>query len=128
MQPQASVCDAGTAAAIDRSVTGQLRAFREGDFDAARAFATSQFREEVDVIEFRALIERDFSVLLSSTGHTLGHCLSVGDRANVLVGVESEREDVVVLAYRLEREEGQWRVNGAANVSREPSTPPPIRA
>ncbi len=125
---QAAACDEETEAAIDRSVGGQLQAFRNGDFDGARAFASSAFREQIDVSEFRSLIENDFAVLLSSTDHTIGHCVTQGDRANALVGVESDGEDVVVLAYRLVREDGEWRVAGAANISRERPTPPPIEA
>lgn len=126
--PQSAACDDETMAAIDRSIDGQLQAFRDGDFDAARTFASSGFRDQVDVTEFETLIENNFEELLSSTGHTLGHCLATDDRANVLVGVRSGDEVIAVLAYRLLREDGQWRVSGAANIDQQGSTPPPIRA
>lgn len=107
-------CDEPLRDELDAAIAGQLAAFAAGDWVGALDFATSGFRAGMPADRFERVITEQFPVAADATGHDTGRCLVDGDVAQALVVVEARSGDAAELLYLFAREDGAWRIDGAA--------------
>lgn len=120
-------CDDADRGGIEAAISGQLAAFGQGDYAAAREFATDGFRAGVDLERFREIIDEGFPVVRDNTGHETGRCLTDGPFGSAVVTVTAGDGEEQVLAYLMERDDQDtWRIAGARPLQpAAPDTPTP---
>lgn len=109
----ATPCGDSELDGIDATVGGQLAAFAAQDWPAAHAYASSDFRADVDVDGLREIVVDSFPVLAAYAGHDLGTCVRSDTAAQVLVTVIDEAGLTSEIVYTLVRENDAWRIAGA---------------
>jgi hypothetical protein len=113
------VCDPATQASIDETIRGQLQAFAAGDYAAALAFATEEFRAGNTPEQFEATITQQYPLLIGAEGHASTVCVVFDDLAQVLVSIDAAGDATDELVYDLSREGDVWRIATAGHVRSE---------
>lgn len=119
----AAACSQQRLAAIDEVVGQQLRAFRQHNFAAALALTTAGFRSSFTPERFEEVMTEGFAGVLTSDRHEVAQCVGAEGRALALVRV-SGPGGTVGLLYDMRREDGRWRINGAAPHTGDPNATP----
>ena len=113
--PSLPVCGPAAARAVDRVGGRQLAAFATGDVRGAYALASESFRAEVDLDSFVAIIESGYPEVAASASYSVAECRqSEAGVALALVSVTGRNGRTVDMVYRLVRQPGGWRVDGAS--------------
>ncbi len=96
------------------TIRSQQSAFANGDFEAARAFASESFRDSVPVDQFEAIIEGTYAFLLTDPAIEFLDCERLDETA--LIQVEVSGTPVTVMAYRVVLENESWFIDAASVV------------
>lgn len=96
------------------TIRSQQSAFANGDFEAARAFASGSFRDSVPVDQFEAIIEGTYAFLLTDPAFDFLDCQRLDETA--LIQVEVSGSPVTVMAYRMVLENESWFIDAASVV------------
>lgn len=124
-------CDDATRTAMAEVVDGQLAAFLDRDWDAALAFASSDFRDDFDPASFAAVITDQFPTVANHVARDLGPC-AIADtgppvaRGTIIVTVTDDDGSRQELAYLMAREDDTWRIGGAVPVETDREEPDPV--
>ena len=104
-------CLPDVKAAVDDVVGRQLAAFRAGDYDAAFALASEQFRAITDVQGLKALISKGHPEVSDAASHNFTECRQ--PNADLVLGavtVTGENGNTVLLVYQFTFEDGSWHI------------------
>jgi CHASE2 domain-containing sensor protein len=104
------------AAAIERTVTEQLEAFRSGNYDRAYAIAAAGLQRSIDRQRFEAMIRRDYPGIAENASLALGDLVHDDDSASLNVTVVTASGRSFQYQYRLALEKDAWRVTGVTPV------------
>lgn len=99
-------------AAIERTITGQLAAFRRDDYPAARELAAAPLREKFPLAEFETMVRRGYPRIAGNHGGRLADLLDDGDRAIGRVAILDADGGEMMFRYILLREGEVWRIAG----------------
>lgn len=103
------------------TIRAQQDALAAADFEAARAYASDNFRSGVSVGQFQAIIEGNYSFLLNDPAITFVDCQRRGDSA--LIRVEVEGSPITIMLYGVVLENESWFIDAASIAgTREPIT------
>ena len=103
------------------TIRAQQSALAQSDFEAARAFASDDFRSGVSVDQFQSIIEGNYSFLLDDPALSFVDCQRRGDSA--LIRVEVAGSPITVMLYGVVLESEKWFIDAASvAVSREDVT------
>ena len=81
-------CSKSQAKLVSQHVSSQLQAMADEDWEEAYSFAAKSFQETFKLEEFSAIIESDYSVLVSNQGYSFGNCAISGEEIAQLVNIE----------------------------------------
>jgi predicted component of type VI protein secretion system len=105
-------CSANQKSAITEHVSAQLQAFAKEDWKKAFSFSSKSFQSTFTLDDFTAIIENDYSVLVSNQGYTFGQC-SISNE-EILQGVEIKLPNsTAAITYQLSVEEQQLGIIAA---------------
>lgn len=107
-----AACDASTLKEVETVVQQQLAAFKAGDFDAAFALASEQFRAISSAESLRQLImDGRHQEVVDSASHEFTDCRAPeAGRAAAVVSVTGKNGRTVLLVYQFVQEDGSWRI------------------
>ena len=94
------------------TIRAQQSALANSDFDAARAYASRQFRSTVSIEQFRAIIEGSFAFLLDDPALSFAACQRRGDSA--LLRVEVAGSPATTMVYVVVLENDSWFIDAAS--------------
>jgi hypothetical protein len=94
------------------TIRAQQSALAQSDFEAARAFASDDFRSGVSVDQFQSIIEGNYSFLLDDPAITFVDCQRRGDSA--LIRVEVTGSPVTIMLYGVVLESEKWFIDAAS--------------
>ncbi len=94
------------------TIRAQQSALANSDFEAARAFASRQFRSSVSVEQFREIIEGSYAFLLDDPALTFAECQRRGDSA--LLRVEVASSPATIMVYVVVLENDSWFIDAAS--------------
>ncbi len=94
-------------------VTGQLEAFRRGDWDAAYGFASAEIRKQFDRQGFERMVRGGYPEIASSTFYSVGQTRAEADGlVYVRVKIRGANGKSIEALYEMVREPGGWKING----------------
>lgn len=93
------------------TIRSQQSALAQSDFEAARAFASDNFRSGVSVDQFQSIIEGNYAFLLGDPAVTFVDCQRRGDSA--LIRVEIAGSPVTIMLYGVVLENESWFIDAA---------------
>lgn len=112
-------CDPAVASGIQETVDAQLRAFADGDYRAALALASDDFRASVTLKDFRRIIREAYPDVADAVAHQVLDCRQLGEASvQALVSVTGRQGATSELGYRFVRQPEGWRIDGASTLSR----------
>lgn len=94
------------------TIRAQQSALAKSDFEAARAYASNNFRSGVSVDQFQGIIEGNYSFLLGDPAVTFVDCQRRGDSA--LIRAEVAGSPVTVMLYGVILENESWFIDAAS--------------
>lgn len=94
------------------TIRAQQSALAKSDFEAARAYASDNFRSGVSVDQFQGIIESNYSFLLGDPAVTFVDCQRRGDSA--LIRAEVAGSPVTVMLYGVVLENDSWFIDAAS--------------
>ena len=94
------------------TIRAQQNALAKSDFEAARAYASDNFRSGVSVDQFQGIIEGNYSFLLEDPTLTFVDCQRRGDSA--LIRVEVAGSPVTIMLYGVVLENDSWFIDAAS--------------
>ena len=94
------------------TIRAQQSALANSDFDAARAYASRQFRSSVSVEQFQEIIEGDYAFLLEDPALSFAACQRRGDSA--LLRVEVAGSPATIMVYVVVLENDAWFIDAAS--------------
>ncbi len=103
-----------TKDALHAVISGQLAAFRTGDYAAAYVFADREIRSQFPLERFEQMVKTGYPAIAQSVSASFGLTFDNGDEAVVNVRVAGEDRQAVVYQYMLGREGEAWRITGVA--------------
>jgi hypothetical protein len=103
-----------TKEALHAVITGQLAAFRAGDYAAAYVFADPEIKAVMPVERFERMVKVGYPVIAHSVSAKFGLTFDNGDEAVVNVRVEGAHEEAITYQYMLRRDGEAWRITGVA--------------
>lgn len=101
-----------TKQAIQGVVSGQLAAFRSGDYVAAYAFADAEIKKQFPVERFEQMVRTSYPVIAHSVSASFGLTFDDGEEAVVNVRVLGAADEAVAYQYLLRRDGDTWRITG----------------
>ena len=94
----------------------QLEAFRQGNFDAAYAFASADIQAEFDRPAFEQMVKGGYpEIAQSAFASIVSSTLAPDGHAYVAVKVRGTNGKSIEAYYDLVLESGQWKINGVAS-------------
>ena len=115
--PGPADCPAGVVDAVGATIEAQLAAFARGDFPAALAEASPSFQAGTDPATFRALIEREYPLLLEDASAELEGCAQLRPELSDVVAVIATGDGARTrFVYRLRLEDERWGIEAAARL------------
>lgn len=94
------------------TIRAQQGALANSDFDAARAYASRQFRSTVTVEQFQEIIEGSYAFLLEDPALSFAACQRHGDSA--LLRVEVAGSPATIMVYVVVLESDSWFIDAAS--------------
>ena len=94
------------------TIRAQQNALAKSDFEAARAYASDNFRSGVSVDQFQGIIEGNYSFLLEDPAITFVDCQRREDSA--LIRVEVAGSPVTIMLYGVVLENDSWFIDAAS--------------
>lgn len=94
------------------TIRAQQSALANSDFDAARAYASRQFRSSVSVEQFQEIIEGNYAFLLEDPALSFAACQRRGDSA--LLRVEVAGSPATIMVYVVVLENDAWFIDAAS--------------
>ncbi len=94
------------------TIRAQQSALAQSDFEAARAFASDDFRSGVSVDQFQSIIEGNYSFLLDDPALSFLDCQRRGDSA--LIRVEVAGSPITVMLYGVVLDSEKWFIDAAS--------------
>lgn len=94
------------------TIRAQQSALANRDFEAARAYASDNFRSGVSVDQFQNIIEGSYSFLLGDPAIAFVDCQRRGDSA--LIRVEITGSPVTIMVYGVVLENEKWFIDAAS--------------
>lgn len=94
------------------TIRAQQSALAKSDFEAARAYASDNFRSGVSIDQFQGIIEGNYSFLLGDPTITFVDCQRRGDSA--LIRVEIAGAPVTIMLYGVVLENESWFIDAAS--------------
>jgi hypothetical protein len=122
-----------------KTVEGQLNAFKDGDWEKAFTYAAGSFHEQMQVSDFRQMVEGGFPQIARPREVRLGTGDWLGGEVGVEVTVTGQDGVTAHYVYLVAEEEEGWKVTGvregqppdpdgtARPEPTEPGTPAPPR-
>lgn len=98
---------------LTAAVDGQLDAIAARDWEQALAFATDDFRADIDPDRFRDIILEGFPVVADAHARDVGRCLVDELQATLVVTVEDRDGAQQPLLYLFEHDGDGWSIGGA---------------
>lgn len=119
-QPEStpSPCSSEVLTGIQESISSQTEAFVLEDFELAYSFASPNFRENVNLQAFVAVISSSYGPLLSSSELQFSECMSNEQESVGLIDVRfvEKGAELYGLRYFMVATDAGWRVEGASNL------------
>jgi hypothetical protein len=94
------------------TIRAQQSALAKSDFEAARAYASDNFRSGVSIDQFQGIIEGNYSFLLGDPAVTFVDCQRRGNSA--LIRAEVAGSPVTVMLYGVVLENESWFIDAAS--------------
>jgi hypothetical protein len=110
--PAAQVCEELMFQRAQSTIRSQQAALSASDFEAARAYASDNFRSGVSVEQFGRIIERNYAFLLDDPELTFVDCSRRGDSA--IVRVEVAGSPTMIMLYGMVLENDGWFIDAAS--------------
>ncbi len=103
---------------IKSTITQQLKAFKNNDYQPAYRFASCHIQSELSLMEFETMVRTGYPQIDKSLKISFGEMtLFDGDtRAAVIVHITGMDRTTVTTRYRMVLEEGGWKNNGVTNL------------
>ena len=101
-----------TLQAIMATVGGQLKAIRNGQFDAAFQFASKGIREEQSLQDFEEMVQKHYRPMLDYEAIEISNSLDDGKQGMIRVRLSRNRVPTAVYSYIMALEENQWKIGG----------------
>ncbi len=101
-----------TKDALHAVISGQLAAFRAGDYAAAYVFADKEIKSQFPLERFEQMVKTGYPVIAKSVSANFGLTFDNGDEAVVNVRVASADQKVIAYQYMLRRAGEAWRITG----------------
>lgn len=116
-------CPDAVTEAVGATIDAQLEAFARGDFPAALAEASPGFQAGTDPATFRALIERDYPLLLEDASAEVEGCAQLRPELSDVVAVIATSDGARTrFVYRLRLVDDRWGIEAAARLDPPPAT------
>jgi hypothetical protein len=96
-------------------ITGQLAAFRAGDYAAAYMFADREIKSQLPLERFEQMVKLSYPAIAHSVLATFGLTFDNGAEAAVNVRV-SGADESVTYQYLLRRDGNTWRITGVVQL------------
>ncbi len=93
-------------------ISGQLAAFRAGDFATAYGFADRDIKLQFPLERFEQMVKTGYPVIAHSVSAKFGLTFDNGDEAVVNVRVMAADDQSVSYQYMLRRNGENWRITG----------------
>ena len=93
-------------------ISGQLAAFRTGDYATAYGFADRDIRLQFPIERFEQMVKMGYPVIAHSVSAKFGLTFDNGDEAVVNVRVTGEGDQSVSYQYMLRKDGDTWRIIG----------------
>jgi hypothetical protein len=106
--------DMKTRDALHAVITGQLDAFRAGDYRAAYVFADREIRSQFPLERFEQMVKTAYPTIAQSVSANFGLTFDDGDEAVVNVRVVGADQKTIAYQYMLRRDGEAWRITGVA--------------
>jgi hypothetical protein len=116
---QVNECTQGEITDGSAWITGQLNAFASADAKGAYAFASEQFRSEVSLDDFAAIIAGQYSALLTLDSFEIGKCTPNESGFVFQVDIVDKEKQNFTMQYLLSLIDGQWGVDAATIAEKE---------
>jgi hypothetical protein len=110
--PEAQPCEDLMFQRAQGTIRAQQSAFSASDFEAARAYASDNFRSGVSVDQFGMIIERNYAFLLDDPELTFVDCRRRGDSA--ILQVEVAGSPITIMVYGMVLENDGWFIDAAS--------------
>jgi hypothetical protein len=113
-----SPCNSEVLTGIQESISSQTQAFALEDFELAYSFASPNFRQNVNLQSFVAVISSSYGPLLSSSELQFSECLNNEQETIGVIDVRFVEGDAELygLRYLMVATDEGWRVEGASNL------------
>ncbi|MGH7353971.1 MAG: DUF4864 domain-containing protein [Candidatus Rokuibacteriota bacterium] len=113
MAAVATAQPAGALGDATRVALRQLDAFRQGDFDAAYGFASSDIRQMFDRQAFERMVRGGYpEIARSVSGVVTDGRVEPGGPAWITLVIHGANGHTIEALYELVWEDAQWRING----------------
>jgi len=93
-------------------ISGQLAAFRAGDYAAAYVFADRDIKAQFPLERFEQMVKTGYPIIAHSVSAKFGLTFDNGDEAVVNVRVTGPEDQAVTYQYLLRRNGDSWRITG----------------
>ena len=103
-----------TKDALHAVISGQLAAFRAGDFAAAYGFADREIKSQFPRQRFEQMVKTGYPAIAKSVSANFGLAFDDGDVAVVNVRVVGPDQQTVAYQYQLRRDGEVWCITGVA--------------
>lgn len=94
------------------TIRAQQSAIAQSDFEAARSYASENFRSGVSIEQFQGIIEGNYSFLLDDPALDFVDCRRRGESA--LIRVEVAGSPVTIMVYGVVLENDSWFIDAAS--------------
>src|SRR5436190_15397635 len=101
-----------TKEAIHGVISGQLAAFRAGDYVTAYGFADRDIKNQFPLESFERMVKSGFPVIAHSVSAKFGLTFDNGDEGVVNVRVLGADDQSISYQYMLRRDGESWRITG----------------
>lgn len=111
-------CDSQTQSAIELTVNAQTQAFAQQNYELAYSYASPEFRSNVSLDGFVAIIASSYGPLIESSQLNFRDCVMSKDAGLALIDVRFLQggNDVYALRYFMIKSGESWKVEGASNL------------
>ncbi len=93
-------------------ISGQLAAFRKGDFATAYGFADRDIKVQFPLERFEQMVKTGYPLIAHSVSEKFGLTFDNGDEAVVNVRVAGAGDESTSYQYMLRRDGEAWRITG----------------
>jgi len=113
------LCSNEQKAAVEKHITGQIKALADQNWKKAYGFAAPSFQEVVSIQRFEEIIQNEYEMIINNDGFNFTACNIVENKFNQIVLLTS-KGDQFKLLYRLTFESGRLGVEAATAGLAEP--------